>query len=74
MGFLGKNPESKSTKKTGRTLAILSLATKTWWTGKDEQRKEKTEWHRVIVMWNLRLRQVGNLWSLLNLDGPTGPC
>jgi single-strand DNA-binding protein len=52
MGFLGKNPESKSTKKTGRTLAILSLATKTWWTGKDEQRKEKTEWHRVIVIWN----------------------
>ena len=51
MGFLGKNPESKSTKKTARTLAILSLATKTWWTGKDEQRKEKTEWHRVIV-WN----------------------
>ncbi len=51
MGFLGKNPESKSTKKTGRTLAILSLATKTWWTGKDEQRKEKTEWHRIVV-WN----------------------
>src|SRR6267154_5148077 len=51
MGFLGKNPESKSTKKTGRTLAIVSLATKTWWTGKDEQRKEKTEWHRIVV-WN----------------------
>jgi len=51
MGFLGKNPESKSTKKSGRTLAILSLATKTWWTGKDEQRKEKTEWHRIVV-WN----------------------
>ena len=57
MGFLGKNPESKSTEKTGRTLALLSLATKTWWTGKDEQRKEKTEWHRVIVIWNLRPRQ-----------------
>jgi len=51
MGFLGKAPESKSTKNTGRTLAILSLATKTWWTGKDEERKEKTEWHRIIV-WN----------------------
>jgi single-strand DNA-binding protein len=51
MGFLGKNPESKSTKKTGRTLAILSLATKTWWKDKDEQPQEKTEWHRVIV-WN----------------------
>ncbi len=51
MGFLGKNPESKSTKQTGRKLAILSLATKTWWTGTDEQRHEKTEWHRIIV-WN----------------------
>ena len=30
IGFLGKSPERKSTKKTGRTLAILSLATKTW--------------------------------------------
>ena len=51
MGFLGKSPESKSTKKTGRTLAILSLATKTSWTGTDEQRHEKTEWHRIVV-WN----------------------
>jgi single-strand DNA-binding protein len=51
MGFLGKNPESNSTKKSGRTLAILPLATKTWWTGKDEQRNEKTEWHRILV-WN----------------------
>ncbi len=48
MGFLGKSPESKSTKKTGRTLAILSLATKTWWKDKDEQPQEKTEWHRVM--------------------------
>jgi single-strand DNA-binding protein len=51
MGFLGKSPESKSTKKTGRTLAVLSLATKTWWKDKDEQPQEKTEWHRIIV-WN----------------------
>jgi hypothetical protein len=34
MGFWAKNPESKSTKKARRTLAILSLATKTWWTSK----------------------------------------
>ena len=51
MGFLGKNPESKTTKKSGRKLAILSLATKTWWTDANEQRHEKTEWHRVVV-WN----------------------
>jgi single-strand DNA-binding protein len=51
MGFLGKNPESKTTKNSGRKLAILSLATKTWWTDANEQRHEKTEWHS-IVTWN----------------------
>jgi single-strand DNA-binding protein len=51
MGFLGKGPESKSAKKTGRALAILSPATKTSWKDKDEQPQEKTEWHRIIV-WN----------------------
>ena len=51
IGFLGKAPERKSTKNTGRTLANLSLATKTWWKDKDEQPQEKTEWHRIVV-WN----------------------
>ena len=51
MGFLGKNPESKSTQKSGRKFALLSLATKSRWTDEDEQRHEKTEWHRIIV-WN----------------------
>jgi single-stranded DNA-binding protein len=39
------NPQRR---RGGRSL---SLATKTWWTGTDEQRHEKTEWHRIIV-WN----------------------
>ena len=38
MGFLGKNPESKSTKKSGRKFALLSLASKTWWTDENEPR------------------------------------
>ena len=52
-GFLGKDPESKTTTQSGRKLAILSLATKTWWTDANEQRHEKTEWHRVVVWQNL---------------------
>ena len=52
MGYLGKNPEHKSTKNTGRTFATLSLATKSSWKGHDEERHEKTEWHRIIVIWN----------------------
>ena len=47
-GFLGKDPESKTTKESGRKLVILSLATKTSWTDANEQRHEKTEWHRVV--------------------------
>jgi single-strand DNA-binding protein len=74
IGFLGKDAEVKTTK-SGNEYAILSLATQASW--KDKKSGDyvnRTEWHRMIVMWNLRLRQVGNLWSLLNLDGPTGPC
>jgi len=41
LGFLGKNPGSKTTKKSGRKLVILSLATKTWWTDANEQRYDQ---------------------------------
>jgi hypothetical protein len=50
-GFLGKDPESKTTTQSARKLAILSLATRTSWTDAGEQRHEKTEWHRVVC-WN----------------------
>ena len=49
MGFLGKNPESKSTKKTGRTLAILSLATKTWWTTDEKRVVASHRWDALAV-------------------------
>ncbi|HKQ88631.1 MAG TPA: single-stranded DNA-binding protein, partial [Candidatus Acidoferrales bacterium] len=48
IGFLGSNPESEPTK-SGHKLATFSLATKTLWTDENEQRHEKTEWHRIIV-------------------------
>jgi hypothetical protein len=34
IGYLGKNPEHKTAKKTGRTFAILSLATQSAWISK----------------------------------------
>lgn len=52
IGNLGAEPEVRST--TGGTrVATLSLATGRQWTGKDGERQEKTEWHRV-VLWNNR--------------------
>ena len=51
IGYLGKNPEHKSAKQTGRKYTVFSLATKRAWKRADDQWHSKTEWHRVIA-WN----------------------
>ena len=45
IGFLGSEPETTYTP-SGKAVATLSLATKTSWM-KDDERKERTEWHRI---------------------------
>jgi single-strand DNA-binding protein len=48
LGNLGQDPESRFTKD-GEPIANFSLATSEKWTGKDGQKQERTEWHRVEV-------------------------
>jgi single-strand DNA-binding protein len=49
VGNLGKDPEIRRTQD-GRPIANLSLATSESWRDKQTgERKEKTEWHRVVV-------------------------
>jgi single-strand DNA-binding protein len=49
IGNLGKDPEIRHTRD-GRPIANLSIATSESWRDKSTgERKEKTEWHRVVV-------------------------
>ncbi|MBX2993487.1 MAG: single-stranded DNA-binding protein [Bdellovibrionaceae bacterium] len=48
VGRLGADPEVKSVGNS-QSVARLSVATSEVWTGKDGQRQERTEWHRVTV-------------------------
>jgi single-strand DNA-binding protein len=49
VGNLGKDPEIRRTQD-GRPIANLSLATSESWRDKATgERKEKTEWHRVVI-------------------------
>ena len=49
VGNLGKDPEIRRTQD-GRPIANLSIATSETWRDKNSgERKEKTEWHRVVV-------------------------
>ena len=48
IGNLGADPELRSTA-TGTTVANFSLATKEAWTGKDGNKEERTEWHRIVA-------------------------
>jgi single-strand DNA-binding protein len=49
VGNLGKDPEIRMTQE-GVKIASLSLATSEQWRDKaTQERKERTEWHRVVV-------------------------
>lgn len=49
VGNLGRDPEARKTQD-GRTIVNLSVATAEAWRDKATgDRKEKTEWHRVVI-------------------------
>ncbi len=49
VGNVGQDPEVKNTQD-GRELATFSIATSENWKDKNSgEKKEKTEWHRVVV-------------------------
>lgn len=49
VGNLGRDPEIRSTND-GREIANLTLATSESWKDRNTgERKEKTEWHRVVI-------------------------
>ena len=50
IGNLGSDPEVRSTP-TGQQVATLSIATSRNYKDREGNRREETEWHRVIV-WN----------------------
>jgi len=48
IGNLGGDPELRSTP-SGSAVASFTVATNESWTGKDGQKQERTEWHRVVA-------------------------
>jgi len=48
VGRLGKDPEIRHTQQ-GSAIATLSVATSETWRDKAGEKKEKTEWHRVVI-------------------------
>lgn len=48
IGRLGQDPEVRYTP-SGQAVANFTMATSENWTGKDGQKQERTEWHRIVV-------------------------
>ena len=49
LGNLGQDPDVR-TMQSGKKIATMSLATSDSWKDKDTgEKKEKTEWHRIVV-------------------------
>lgn len=58
IGRLGDDPEIKNLRDGGR-LCRLSIATSMRWKTRDGEKKEKTEWHRIVI-WNEGLVDVAD--------------
>jgi len=62
VGNLGKDPEVHFTKDEGTKFVNFSVATSESWKDKATgERKERTEWHRVIIM-NEKLAEIAELY------------
>src|SRR6516162_2853062 len=77
VGNLGKDPEIRRTQD-GRPIANLSVATSDTWRDKATgERREKTEWHRVVIfnegLCRVAERAGGELGSDEDDFGASGP-
>ena len=52
VGFVGSDPEQGQAKGNGSKFTVLSVATQRSWKNADDEWSSKTEWHRVVVIWN----------------------
>jgi single-strand DNA-binding protein len=48
VGNLGADPEVRYTP-SGKAVATFNVATKEQWTGKDGEKTERTEWHKIVA-------------------------
>jgi single-strand DNA-binding protein len=49
VGNLGKDPESRSTQDGSKIVNLTIATSETWNDRASGERKEKTEWHRVVI-------------------------
>jgi single-strand DNA-binding protein len=61
VGNLGRDPEVRYTPG-GQAVANFTIATNEAWTGKDGQKQERTEWHRIVV-WGKTAENCGEYLS-----------
>ena len=68
VGNLGRDPEVKS-MQDGRSMVNMSVATSdTWRDRQSGERKERTEWHRVVIF-NEKLAEVAQKYVKQGLQG-----
>jgi hypothetical protein len=52
VGFVGSDPEQRQAKGNGSKFTVLSVATQRSWKNADDEWSSKTEWHRIVLIWN----------------------
>ena len=59
VGFVGSDPEQRQAKGNGSKFTVLSVVTQRSWKNADDEWSSKTEWHRIVLIWNLKFPSIG---------------
>ena len=57
VGNLGRDPEVRNTQEGGKIVNLALATSETWNDRQSGERKERTEWHRVVIF-NDRVAEV----------------
>lgn len=49
IGHVGKDPEARTMQNGGKVVSFSVATSETWKDKKTGERKERTEWHRIVV-------------------------
>jgi single-stranded DNA-binding protein len=60
VGFVGADPEQRQARNNGSKFTVLSVATQRSWKNAEDEWVSKVEWHRVAIIWNLKLGQTAD--------------
>ena len=62
IGNLGRDPDVRTTQSGGRIVTLSIATTESWKDDRSGERRERTEWHRVVIATRASAKSLSAIW------------